>query len=79
MVNFQAVIDGFNTAQDSIKWYIDNIEYEPARGNLIWSKEFVTGEYNIEMWVRYANGEIISKSGILKVRVFWTKIKNIKH
>ena len=78
-VHFQAMIDGFNAAQDSIKWYIEDTEYEPARGNLIWNKDFETGEYNITMWIHFQNGEIISVPSTLNVRVFWTKIKNIRH
>ena len=78
-VHFQAEIEDFNAEQDSIKWYIENVEYEPASGQSTWNKDFETGKYHITMWVRFANGVILSKSGILNVRVFWTKIKNLRH
>jgi len=78
-VHFQAEIENFSIGQDSIKWYINNVEYEPAQGKLTWNKDFETDEYDITMWIRYAHGEILSVSGILNVRAFWTKIKNIRH
>ena len=80
VVHFKAVIDGFNQAQDTIKWFFDGDEYEDAQNLLQWSKPFDSGEHHIlvEMQVRFENGEILSISGTLHVRVFWTQIKNYR-
>jgi hypothetical protein len=78
-VYFRAEIEDFNTAQDSIKWYINGTEYEPARGLLEWSKDFETGVYPIEMWVRFANGETATLPSTLKMEVFWIKIRNVRY
>jgi hypothetical protein len=79
VVNFRAEIDNIGVAADSIKWYINGAEYLNAHDLLQWSKEFVTGEYDIEMQVYFENGETLSKSSTLKMRVFWTKIRNVRH
>ena len=81
LVNFQAEVAGFNAAPDSIKWFFDDVEYVDARDLLQWSKTFDPGAHNIlvEMQVFFDNGETLSKSGTLHVRVFWTKMKNIRH
>jgi len=78
-VYFRAEIEDFNAAQDSIKWYINGTEYEPARGLLEWSKDFETGVYPIEMWVRFANGETATIPSTLKMEVFWIKIRNVRY
>jgi len=80
VVHFQAVIDGFNLAQDTIKWFLDGDEDEDVRNLLQWSKPFDSGEHHISivMQVLFGNGEMLSISGILHVRVFWTQIKNYR-
>ena len=79
VVNFRAEIENIGVAADSIKWYINGAEYEQARDLLQWSKPFVTGEYEIKMLVYFENGETLSKSSTLNVRVFWTKIRNVRY
>ena len=74
-VNFRAEIEGEYT---EIKWYIDGMEYEPARDLLEWDKIFETGTYNIEMWVHFANGEETTIPSTLKMEVFWVKIRNVR-
>ena len=80
VVHFQAVIDGFNSEQDTIQWFFDGDEYEDERNRLEWIRYFDPGEHHIlvEMQVRFGNGEILSISGTLHVRVFWTQIKNYR-
>ena len=45
-------------------------QHEPARGLLEWSKDFETGVYPIEMWVRFANGETATIPSTLKMEVY---------
>jgi hypothetical protein len=78
LVNFQASVGMGYTNPKSIKWFINNIEYVAAQNQLQWSKPFETGEYEIKMYIHFANDEVLSKLSILKVRVFWTSIKNIR-
>ena len=75
-VHFRAEIEGL---AEEIKWYFDSVEYELAQDLLEWSKSFETGTYNIEMWVRYANGETATIQGTLKMEVFWVKIRNVRY
>jgi hypothetical protein len=79
-VYFRAEIEGaLHEDTGSLKWYIDGIEYEPARDRLEWSKPFETGVYAIEMWVRFANDKTATILSTLKMDVFWVKIRNIKY
>jgi len=75
-VYFRAEVENYT----EIKWYIDSVEYVPDNP-LEWSKSFETGTYNIEMWVRFANGEetVPPISNILRMEVFWVKIKNVRY
>jgi len=66
-VSFRAEIENTGVEMDSIKWYIDDTEYETARDSLEWNKTFTTGEYEIRMWIRFENDDTISKIGILKI------------
>ena len=76
-VYFQAEVENYI----EIKWFIDGVEYVPARDLLEWSKPFETGIYNIEMWVRFENGEETAPpiSGILKMEILWIKIRNVRY
>ena len=78
-VYFKADIEGLSQEMGSLKWYIGGIEYEEARDRLEWNREFETGTYPIEMWVRYENGKEETLSGILKMEVFWVKIRNVRY
>jgi hypothetical protein len=64
-VEFRAEIENMGVDVDSIKWYINGIEYLPARDQLEWNKTFSVGEYEIKMWVRFENNDTISKTGNL--------------
>ena len=82
IVNFQAVIDGFNEEQDTIKWFFGGVEDEAGRNLLQWSKTFDPGEHiniPVKMEVFFANNETVIIESTLNVRVFWTKIKNIRN
>ena len=76
-VYFQAEVEDYT----EIKWFIDGVEYVPAQDLLEWNKPFETGTYNIEMWVRFANGEetVPPISGTLRMEVFWVKIRNVRY
>jgi len=78
-VYFKADIEGLSQETGSLKWYIGGIEYEEARDRLEWNREFETGTYPIEMWVRYENGKEETLSGILKMEVFWIKMRNVRY
>ena len=84
-VDFYTDIKGLNTAQDSIKWYIDLgdgvgfVEYVPIRNLKQWSKDFPSGTYDIKMWARLDNDDEIEITGTLKMEVFWIKIKNVRY
>jgi len=78
-VHFRAEVEG---EWERIKWFINNIEEPDGLDNLQWSKTFEPGEHlnmPVKVEVLFANDEILSKVGILNVRAFWTKIKNIRH
>ena len=79
MVYFQADVEGLHPDPGRIRWYIDGIEETAALDKPTWNKSFETGEYDIEMVVRYANGETATIFGRLKVRIFWTKIRNLRN
>jgi hypothetical protein len=79
VVNFQAEIEG---EWESIKWYINDIEEPDGLNNLTWSKEFAPGEHigiPVKMKVLFANDETVTVENTLNVRVFWTKIRNIRN
>jgi len=62
-----------------LKWYIDDEEYVSARDSLEWSKDFETGEYEIVMWARLANDEIVTTPPkLLKMQIAWIRIRNIR-
>ena len=84
-VEFHTDIEGLNTSQDSIKWYIDLgdgsgfIEYVLVQNQKQWSKDFSTGTYLIKMWARLENGNEIEITGTLRMEVFWIKIRNVRY
>jgi hypothetical protein len=68
LVEFRAEIEGLHqTHEERIKWYIDGEEEITERNNILWSKAFSAGEYEIRMWVRYENNDTVSKTGTLKI------------
>jgi hypothetical protein len=46
---------------------------------LQWSKNFENGTYPVKMWVHFENDDTISKESTLKIKVFWIKMRNIRH
>ena len=72
-------IEGLNSAEGSLKWFIGEVEEESAQDQLEWSKEFATGVYEIKMVVIFANGETETITSTLKVDVFWIKIRNVRY
>jgi len=70
LVEFRAEIEGdLHPEPEHLKWYINDPErqFPLYIDQLEWNKTFAIGEYEIEMWVRYENGDPISKTGILKI------------
>jgi len=68
-VELRAEIEGeLHPDAEHLKWFINGSEYLPARDLLIWNKTFFAGEYEIKMWVRYENGDTISKANTLQVK-----------
>jgi len=79
-VNFRAEIEGLHpTAADRIKWYIDGIEEISALNETQWSNSFENGTYEIKLVVHYDNDTYATFTGILKVRVLWIKIRNVRY
>ena len=84
-VDFRTDIEGLNTKQDSIKWYIDLvngtgfIEYVPVRNQKQWSNAFPTGTYLVKMWARLKNDEEIEITGTLQMEILWIKIRNVRY
>lgn len=77
-INFRAEIEGeLHPNAGHLKWYINGVEEISARDHVTWSKPFTAGEYEIKMWVRFANNETTSLQIILSIP--WIKIRNIKH
>ncbi|MCL2042472.1 MAG: IgGFc-binding protein [Bacteroidales bacterium] len=66
-IEFRADIENMDVGIDSLKWFIDGVEYLPAQNQETWSKTFAAGEYEIEMLVYFENDETISKIGTLKI------------
>jgi hypothetical protein len=65
-VDFLAEIEGLHpTHPERLTWWIDGVEYLPAKNLDNWSNHFSVGEYEIEMKVRYENDDTISKTGTL--------------
>jgi hypothetical protein len=60
-VNFRAELDNMGIEMDSIKWDINGLEETSEQGNLIWSKTFLPGSYEIKMWVLFENEDTISR------------------
>jgi len=84
-VDFRAEIEGIHPDAGSLKWFIDfndgnGFQEElTAQDQKTWSKTFETGTYQIKMWVRYDNGDIVEKIGTLKIEIFWLKMQNVRH
>jgi len=78
-VNFRAEVEGLHPDTESLKWYINGEEEVLKQDMLEWSKELATGTYEIQMWVRYANGETATLVATLKVEVSWIKIRNVRY
>jgi len=78
-IDFRAEIDGLNTSEGSLKWYINGKEEEDARDQLSWKKSLAKGVYEIEMWVRFENYETASYTCSLTIEGLWIKIKNVKY
>jgi len=65
-VHFHAIIEGLHPSHpDRITWWIDGVEYLPAKTLNSWSKHFSAGTYEIRMDVIYDNNETASKTGTL--------------
>jgi len=64
-----------------IKWYINDVLQPELTNSLTWSKPFETENYDIKLWVRFANGEetVPPISGTLKMEVFWMKMRNVRY
>ena len=77
-VNFHADIEGLHpTDPERIMWYIDNV-FETSAAS--WNKTFENnGTYEIKLVVHYDNDTYATLIGTLKVKVFWVKMRNIKH
>jgi len=68
LVEFRAEINGLHpTHSERLTWWIDGVEYLPAKNLEQWSKTFSVGEYEIKMIVRYENDETATKIGTLKI------------
>ena len=82
-VNFRAEIENIGVEVDSIKWYINGVEFEPAQNQETWDYTFTqVGVYEITMEVYYfENGETKTKTitGTLKRKDLWVKMRNVKH
>ena len=82
-VIFRAEIENIGVEVDSIKWYIDGVEFEPAQNQETWDYTFTQqGEFEITMVVYYfENGETKTKTitGTLKRKDLWIKMRNVKH
>ena len=50
-----------------LKWYIDGTEEVIARDQWTWNKIFPTDEYEIEMYVRFADGDTVVIKSTLKI------------
>ncbi|MCL2246033.1 MAG: hypothetical protein FWC10_02850 [Lentimicrobiaceae bacterium] len=66
-IAFRAQVAGMNNEPGSLKWYINDIEQPAIQDSLTWSKYFSTGEYEIQMKIRYTNGDSAILQSILKV------------
>jgi len=81
-VNFHAEIEGeLHPEPGRIKWFInDPAQLSPLHvDEMNWSQNFEKGNYDITMWVRYANGETATLVATLKVEVSWIKIRNVRY
>jgi len=68
-VHFLANIEGLHpTHPDRITWWIDGVEYLPAKTLEEWWKPFTAGTYEIRMDVIYDNYETASKTGTLNIK-----------
>ena len=56
-IDFRAEIEGLNSSQGSLKWYINGVEEASAQDKLTWNKTFAAGAYEVKMWVRFKNEE----------------------
>jgi len=68
-IEFRAVIKDKHPGPGWLKWYIDGAEEVGARDSLIWSKNFDTGKYEIEMQVSFANENKDTLKSILNIGV----------
>ena len=78
MVHFRAEIEGLNPNPGSLKWFINGAEETDAQDQLEWSKSLPTGTHGIKMWALINNKETVIET-VLKVELFWIKIRNIQH
>ena len=83
VVNFRSDVEGLHPDPGRIKWYINDPNHlSPLHvDETTWSQTYNNGEHHddVEMVVRFENGETETIYGRVNVRVFWTSIKNIQH
>ena len=68
-VEFRTEIEGLHqTHEERIRWFVNGTEESGTLNQETWQKNFIAGNYDIRMWVRYANNDTISKTGTLKIK-----------
>jgi hypothetical protein len=68
-VHFRAEIEGeLHPAVGKIKWFINGTEEEDARDEILWSKHFNPGKYEIKMTATFDTDETISKFDTLRIK-----------
>jgi len=78
-VDFSAEIENLSTKPESLKWYIGDEEYLPARDLSEWHKGFENGTHIIKMWARLENGDEVEVFGTLKIQLLWIKMRNVRY
>ena len=78
VVHFRAEIEGLNPNPGSLKWFINGAEETDAQDQIEWSKSLPTGTHGIKMWALINNKETVIET-VLKVELFWIKMRNVTH
>ena len=68
-ITFKSEIRGMGSIPGSLKWYIDEVEEIAAQDQLIWTKNFLGGNYEIKMVVCSDEGDTLMLESPLHIGV----------
>jgi len=75
-IEFRAEFNAFGVTIDSLKWYINDIEYLPAQNKMVWKKNFLAGNYDMKLEVFADDENVKTLSSSLHIGAIITITKD---